>query len=134
MRRPTINLAIDAIAFAGFVFMTATGVILRFLLPPRSGHHTTLWGFDRHEWGSLHYWMAVVLLGALSTHVLLHWKWIVQMLRGQHREGATVRLALGVVGLLAILALAAAPLLSPIERAERGRRGGRAVAGEPAPR
>ena len=55
MRRPALNLVVDAIAFVGFVFMTASGVLLRFLLPPGSGHRTSIWGLNRHEWGGIHY-------------------------------------------------------------------------------
>ena len=55
MRRPALNLVVDAIAFAGFVFMTASGVLLRFVLPPGSGHRTSIWGLNRHEWGGIHY-------------------------------------------------------------------------------
>jgi hypothetical protein len=121
VRRPLLNLLVDAIAFCGFVFMTASGVLLRFVLPPGSGHRATIWGLDRHGWGGVHFWMAVTLLGALSVHVLLHWKWIVCVVRGQPREGSGVRLALGIVGLVAVLALAAAPLVSRIERTGPGR-------------
>jgi hypothetical protein len=85
---------------------------------------TGIWGLDRHDWGGVHFWMAVALLGALSVHVLLHWKWIVCVVRGQPREGSGVRLALGIVGVVAVLALAAAPLVSRIERAGPGRRRG----------
>jgi hypothetical protein len=121
MKRATLNLVVDAVAFAGFVFMTASGVLLRFLLPPGSGHRTTVWGLDRHEWGGIHFWVSVALLAALSAHVLLHWKWIVNVVRGQPRAGRSgVRLALGIVALLAVLALAAAPLFAPVERAEPG--------------
>ena len=44
MKRTNLNLIIDAAGFAGFVFLTATGVLVRYVLPPGSGHHTTLWG------------------------------------------------------------------------------------------
>lgn len=124
VRRSSVNLVVDAIAFCGFVFMTASGVLLRFVLPPGSGHRAMIWGLDRHDWGGVHFWMAVALLGALSVHVLLHWKWIVCVVRGQPREGSAIRLALGIVALLAVLALAAAPLLSRIERAGPARRWG----------
>ena len=94
MRRPALNLVVDAIAFAGFMFMTASGVLLRFVLPPGSGHRTSIWGLNRHEWGGIHYWTAVALLAALSVHVVLHGKWIVHMVRGQQREGSGIRVAL----------------------------------------
>lgn len=115
MRRSRLNVAVDAIAFAGFVFLTASGVVMRFLLPPGSGHRMGIWGLNRHDWGSLHYWTAVVLLSVLSVHVLLHWKWIVSSVRDERHELSGARLALGLIGLLAILALAAAPLLSPVQ-------------------
>jgi len=116
MRRSHLNFLVDAVAFAMFLFMVATGVIMEFLLPSGGGHSTTIWGLDRHVWGDVHFWMAVVFLTALAVHVYLHWNWIVSVLRGRPREGSGTRVGLGVFGLVALLAIAAAPLLSPVER------------------
>ena len=123
MKRSNLNFLVDAVAFVLFVFLVATGVIMEFLLPAGSGHSTTLWGMDRHQWGSLHFWMSVVFLAALAIHVYLHWKWIVCVLRGRPREGSGVRVGLGGLGLVALLVIAAAPLLSPVERSANTRGG-----------
>jgi hypothetical protein len=116
MRRTGLNLIIDIVAFAGFVFLAATGVLVRYVLPPGSGHHTTLWGMDRHEWGSVHFWIAIGFLGVLALHVVFHWRWIVSVMRGRPREGSGLRLALGLVGVAAVLAVAVAPLATPVDR------------------
>lgn len=125
MKRNTVNFVIDAIGYAGFVFLATTGVLIRYVLPPGSGHHTTLWGLDRHEWGGVHFWIAVVFLAVLALHVILHWRWIVCVIRGRPREGSGMRLGLGLVGALAIVAVALAPLGGPVERAAPS--GGRAA-------
>lgn len=123
MRRPAVNFLVDATAFVGFVFLVTTGVLMRYVLPPGSGHRTTVWGLDRHDWGALHFWIAAGFLAVLALHLVLHGRWIASMLRGHARPGAGLRVALGVIGLLAVLALAVAPLVSPVEQEARGGRG-----------
>lgn len=116
MKRTQLNLLVDAMGAVGFVFLTATGVLIRYVLPPGSGHHTTVWGLDRHDWGSVHFWIAVTFLAALAVHVFLHWRWVLSVVRRQPREESGARLALGLIGLVAVLAIAAAPFCSPVEQ------------------
>jgi hypothetical protein len=116
MRRASLNFVIDAVGFAGFVFLTTTGVLIRYVLPPGSGHHTTLWGLDRHDWGSIHFWIAVAFLCVVALHLFYHWRWVVSVVRGRPCEGSGMRLALGAMALAAIVAVAAAPFVAPIER------------------
>jgi len=120
MKRPNVNFAVDCLGFAGFVLLTATGVLMRYVLPPGSGRSTTIWTLDRHEWGSIHFWIAIAFLAVLAFHLFLHWRWIVALMSGRPREGSGARVALGTVGLAALLALAIAPFLSPVERASGG--------------
>ena len=89
MRIPTRNFLVDALAFTVFVLLTASGVLMRYVLPPGSGRFTTVWGLDRHEWGSIHFWIAIGLLAALALHLFLHWRWIVYTIKGR-RGRATV--------------------------------------------
>ena len=107
----------DSFGFVGFVLLTATGVLMRYVLPPGSGRHTTIWTLDRHEWGSIHFWIAITFFAVLAFHLFLHWRWIVTVLKGRPREGSGARVALGTVGLVALLALALSPFMSPVERA-----------------
>ena len=120
MKRTTVFLTIDIVAFVLFAAMTATGVLVRYVLPPGSGHFNMLWGMDRHEGGEIHFWIAVALLAALALHIFYHWKWILCVVTGRSskRKASSARAALAVVGLLALLALMAAPFFSPVQNKE----------------
>ncbi|MBL9162324.1 MAG: DUF4405 domain-containing protein [Planctomycetaceae bacterium] len=134
MSRTALNAIIDAVAYAGLVVLAATGLMLRWQMPPGSGglHGigsgagagsrpvTVVWGLSRHEWGSIHYWIALGLMAVLAVHLLLHWKWIVCVLRGKpHSDVSGGRFALGVAGLALVTLLAAAPLITPAQTAPR---------------
>lgn len=116
MNRTKLNFIIDVVAFAGFVVMTTTGVLMRYVLPPGSGHYATIWGLDRHEWGGLHFWIAVLFFSILALHLLLHWRWIVSVVTGRPRQGSALRAGLGIVGVAAVTMLSIAPLIAPVER------------------
>jgi hypothetical protein len=116
MKRTTINFTIDAVGFVGFVFLTTTGVLVRYVLPPGSGRRAVLWGMNRHEWGDLHFWIAIAFFCVLGLHLFLHWRWIVHMVRGKPQEGSGLRFALGLVGILAVLAIAITPFGGSVEQ------------------
>jgi len=122
MKRVKLNFIVDTLAFAGFVVLTTTGVLMRYVLPPGSGHSSTIWGLDRHEWGGLHFWVSVGFFSILALHLVLHWRWIASVVTGRPREGSGFRAALGLVGLATVVALASAPLMAPVEK-ETGDRG-----------
>jgi hypothetical protein len=116
MRKVNADFLVDTMAFAAFVLLAASGVLLRYLLPPGSGHFNALWGMDRHEWGRIHFWIAVAMTGALALHLVLHWRWIVSVVKGRPRDASGMRVALAIVGLLALAGLAAAPFFADIEQ------------------
>jgi hypothetical protein len=115
MKRPVLNFVIDTAAFAGFILLATTGVLMRYILPPGSGGARLIWGMDRHEWGAIHFWISLTLLAILALHLVLHWQWIITTVTGRTREGSGLRAGLGIVGLLGMVALAASPLFSDIE-------------------
>ena len=133
MTRTQLNYVTDAVAFVGFLVLTSTGVLLRYLLPPGSGslHSSnlgeraqertvsTLWGWSRHEWGDFHYYIALGFMAVLAFHLVLHWRWIVCVTRGKPAKGSGHRLALGTFGLIGALLLAAAPLIGPVQQSTR---------------
>lgn len=116
MKRPAQNFVVDTIAFIGFVFLTTTGVLMRYILPPGSGRFRVIWGLDRHGWGTVHFWIAIFFLSVLAIHLIFHWRWIATFITGKPREGSGLRVALGIVGLVGLLGLSVAPLLSPVEK------------------
>ena len=116
MKRTKLNFIIDVIVFVGFVVLTTTGVLMRYILPPGSGNYSTIWNLDRHGWGGIHFWVSVIFFSILILHLVLHWRWIVSVVTGRPREGSGFRAGLGVVGLVTVVALAISPLLAPVER------------------
>lgn len=81
MNRTFINFITDALAALAMVGMIATGIILRFALPPGTSRSLALWGLTRHQWGDLHFWLALAALGVVLIHIVLHWTWVVSVVR-----------------------------------------------------
>jgi hypothetical protein len=80
---------IDILNLLLFLSLIVTGVVLRYVLPPGSarprgggqGYHggrpiLTLWNMDRHEWGDIHFWLAVAMGIAILIHLIQHRRWI----------------------------------------------------------
>lgn len=133
MKRTTINMVIDATAFIAFALLVSTGLLVRYQLPHGSGDPThggfgraaqarpvtLLWGLSRHDWGDIHYWIALTLMAILAVHVVLHWKWIVYVVRGRQTDASGLRLGLGMVGLIAVVGFAVLPLASSTQQVPR---------------
>lgn len=115
MRRPQVNLLIDILAFVALTILAATGIMMHYVLPPGTGHWSTLLGWNRHDWGIVHFYSAVVFLAVLVIHLILHWQWIVAMVRGKPREGSHVRVLLGLFGLIMLLLLVSLPFFFPVD-------------------
>lgn len=67
MKRINLNFIIDVAAFVGFVMLTTTGVLMRYILPPGSGRYSTIWSLDRHEWGGIHFWISIIFFPYLHS-------------------------------------------------------------------
>ncbi len=75
MRRTTLNFLVDTVALLFMAGMIATGLIVRYALPPGTGGRASIWGMGRHDWGDLHFYVAIGLLVLLIVHLSLHWFW-----------------------------------------------------------
>ncbi len=73
--RTTINFIIDCIFALVMIALIWTGLVMRYLLPPGTGGRMNLWGWTRHEWGTVHFWIAVAAAVVLIVHVAMHWNW-----------------------------------------------------------
>ena len=121
MKKSNLIAFIDIAAFISFIFVVSTGVLMRYLLPPQSGHSIEIFGMSRHEWGDIHFYFTFMFLVILSIHLIFHWKFLRSVLYGRNKEVGSSRFVLGLIGLLAILALAIAPFIAPIEDSGTGK-------------
>ena len=124
MKRSAVILLVDVVSFISFVFLASTGVLLHYLLPPGSGKWSSVWGLNRHEWGDIHFTISVLFFCVLLLHLILHWRVLLNIVRGRSREGSLLRLALGVVGLLVVSLLVFSLMISPTNVENSSDRGG----------
>ncbi len=81
MDRSKLNFIIDALMFLCLMAMAGLGFLMKYILPPgrevvaRYGRNLYLsWlGWDRHDWGNVHLYLAFALLALLALHLILHW-------------------------------------------------------------
>jgi len=87
MKRATLNFIIDLIGFIDLLGMVITGMIMMYVLPPGTGGGgfrggrgpepaTLLLSLSRHQWGKIHYCLALVFIVLMTAHILLHWTWV----------------------------------------------------------
>jgi hypothetical protein len=89
MKRATLNFIIDLISFCGLLGLAFTGSIMKWVLPPGTGglgrelgggrgreEIQYLWSMTRHEWGAIHFYLAVGFVILMVGHIILHWSWI----------------------------------------------------------
>ncbi len=93
-KRATVSFALDLIAFVDLVLLGTTGSIMRWVLPPGSGggrgpgfrggrdpgpgadQVKQLLGLGRHDWGDVHFVLALTFVFLILVHIVLHWTWI----------------------------------------------------------
>lgn len=85
MKRNTFNFWIDLVSFAVLFALAVTGLLIYYVLPPcgnctGSGcteeNAATLWGLGRHDFGRVHFYLALTTVTLIVTHVCLHWTWV----------------------------------------------------------
>ncbi|MHC4573776.1 MAG: DUF4405 domain-containing protein [Planctomycetota bacterium] len=89
MKRSTLNFIVDLVSFLTLLGMVFTGIIMKYILPPGTGgcglgfrggrgeeQVRELWSMTRHEWGFIHYDLAVLFVILMVVHIVLHWNWI----------------------------------------------------------
>jgi len=139
MSRNKLNLVLDVVGYLLMVCLTATGVLLWKVLPPGTGGRhgggrgvLTILGRSRHEWGDVHFYLALGLIAIVVLHLVLHWRWITNSLGALVRSKASRKAGAGAGGAILLLALGivgagvvAAPWLIPVNDEAGGGRGGK---------
>jgi uncharacterized protein DUF4405 len=71
---------LDLILYLLFCSLAGTGFLLAYRFPHGpSGSSLLFIGFDRHEWGDIHTWLAYAAIGIAAIHLLLNWRWLVKV-------------------------------------------------------
>lgn len=83
------------LAFAG-AGLALSGLVRWLVLPHGGGGYGYRGGrwayadqalvFTRETWGDIHKFWAVVFLGLVAVHIVLHWNWLVNMARALWRR------------------------------------------------
>ena len=87
-----VNLIIDAIIGIAFLVEAVSGFVLAIVLPHggyqggRNGIYGQTFVISRDAWLSLHDWFAIIMTLGVLVHLVLHWRWIVCMVRKLWRE------------------------------------------------
>jgi heme/copper-type cytochrome/quinol oxidase subunit 2 len=75
MKRSNLHLTVDIALFLSVLSLLWTGLLMSFVLPAGS-RAATVWGWTRHEWGDLHFYLAVTMITVAALHVALNWGWV----------------------------------------------------------
>jgi len=104
MKRTRLNFLVDIVSFLNLLCLGFTGYIMKFILPPGSGGlgrqlHSgrgrepirEFLSLTRHEWGDIHFYLAVVFLALMLLHIILHWTWIKNRFKSLRPHSKTPR-------------------------------------------
>lgn len=113
MKRNTLNFWIDLISFLVMFGLIWTGLLIHYVLPPgtggrHGGQGLSLWGLGRHDYGDIHFYLALTLIGLMVIHVWLHWSWICEVMNkllGMKSTSSARRATYGIVLLVLIVTL-----------------------------
>lgn len=80
MKKNDWKYLLDSLLFVNICSLAAIGSLLAFVIPSgkRSYSDKYFLGLHRHEWGDLHLYLSLFLLGLLIFHIWLKWTWIIQ--------------------------------------------------------
>lgn len=132
MKKSQWNFIVDALMFLCMATMTGKGLLIRYVLIPGkdrwakygSNVELELFGWDRHEWGTIHLYVAYTLLALMVLHIVLHWNMIPAMYK-KLIAGRAARWVVGVAFLGICFLFTAFPLFVKPEVLEAGRGEGR---------
>lgn len=82
MNKTKINILVDILAGIVFLFSAFSGIVLKFFLPRGSGRlGGTFLNLSREFWISLHDVFSIFLIVLVLVHLILHWKWILNIFK-----------------------------------------------------
>ena len=82
-----LNLVVDAVILMAFLAATISGLVL--LTLPHGGYQggrnphyvQTVLFLTRDGWNDVHVWGSLAVIAGIAVHLVLHWRWIVCMVK-----------------------------------------------------
>jgi hypothetical protein len=83
--------------FVLFIFEVFSGCVVWLILPRgRSDYYNmiegigrTFWGIQRNVWSDIHAWVAVAIIAISIIHIIIHWRWILNISLGKNHAKKT---------------------------------------------
>jgi hypothetical protein len=94
------NYTTDFLLLYGFLAIIISSYILWFVLPMGrgmggdrhcdraftgegfQGNQVFAFGFTRYVWVDIHSWISIAIIALILVHLIMHWQWIVETMRG----------------------------------------------------
>ncbi len=114
LNRSQINFIIDIILMVVMMLAAGVGLLIKYVLLPgfqcniKYGRDVDLafWGLDRHQWGTVHLIISLVLVALVALHIVLHWRQIKCLYKNLVRDHQKrIVLAFGLLLVCAVLAI-----------------------------
>lgn len=96
MRQTEFNFWLDCVLFLTGAGLAISGFVRWLILPGNGDGHGFRGGqwsnlvpifiFTRATWSDIHKFLAVVFVGLVAVHIVLHWDWIVAMVRSLRKK------------------------------------------------
>ncbi len=117
IKKTKLNLTIDLWMFIVMMPIAGIGFLIKYVLVPGFkrneiyGSDVELYycGIDRHQWGTIHLTLSIILLFLLLLHIVFHWKQIVCILKTMIHVRA-LRIILGFLLVLFTIVFGILPL------------------------
>lgn len=79
--KPKLNFVIDSLMFLCMTAIIGIGLLIKYVLIPGQERWAVygrnvdlfLFGLNRHDWGTIHLYIGLTLVGLITLHIILHW-------------------------------------------------------------
>lgn len=100
-KQARLNFSLDFFLLIAFILVNLSGLVA-WLAIGQGGYqggrnprfNATAMGLSRHEWNDIHLYSSLAIIVILISHIIIHWKWIIFMLR-RYTNQAIERFDLG---------------------------------------
>jgi hypothetical protein len=79
MKKTDWQYLVDTLLFICMVGIALIGFLMGLIIPkgPQASETTKYFlGLHRHQWGNIHFYLAIAFVGLIVIHLILSWKWI----------------------------------------------------------